>query len=66
VDLFLEPGREVLVAGDGEEVADHVRSLTPDRAKEIGAAALSRVLGEHTYAHRVEELESLLALKSAA
>ena len=66
LELFLEPGREVLVARDGQEVADHLRSLTPDRAREIGAAALSRVLGEHTYAHRVEELESLLALKSAA
>jgi spore maturation protein CgeB len=66
VEVFLEPGREVLVAHDGPEVADHVRALTPERAREIGAAALSRVLSEHTYAHRVEELESLLALRTMA
>jgi spore maturation protein CgeB len=62
LDTFLEPGREVLVARDGLEVAQHVRTLTPDRVREIGRAARARVLGEHTYAHRVEQMESLLAL----
>ena len=66
VEVFLEPGREVLVAHDGDEVAHHVCSLTPTRAKEIGAAACARVLGEHTYAHRVEQVESLLAMRSVA
>jgi spore maturation protein CgeB len=66
LEQFLEPGREVLVAHDGLEVANHVRSLTPDRAGEVGRAALSRVLGEHTYAHRVEQVESLLAVRTVA
>ena len=66
IEMFLEPEREVLVARDGLEVADHVRSLTPNRAKDVGAAALARVLGEHTYAHRVEQVESLLALRTVA
>jgi spore maturation protein CgeB len=66
VEMFLEPDREVLVARDGLEVAEHVRSLMPDRAKEVGVAALARVLGEHTYAHRVEQVESLLALRTVA
>ena len=66
IELFLEPGREILLAQDGLEVAEHLRALTPDRAKQIGAAALARVLGEHTYAHRVEQVESLLSLRSAA
>jgi spore maturation protein CgeB len=66
IEMFLEPGREVLVARSGEEVAEHVAALTPDRAKALGAAALARVLGEHTYAHRVEQVESLLALRPAA
>ncbi len=60
VEQFLEPDREVLVAHDGNEVAEHVRSLTPERAREIGQAALRRVLAEHTYAHRAEQLEQLL------
>ena len=41
IELFLEPGREVLVAHDGDEVAEHLlRSLTPERAPAIGQAAL--------------------------
>jgi spore maturation protein CgeB len=66
IELFLEPGREVLVARSGDEVAEHLRALTPARAKAIGQAALSRVRAEHTYAHRVEQVESLLALRNVA
>lgn len=60
IELFLEPDSEVLVARDGRDVADHVRSLTPGRAREIGDAALRRVLKEHTYAHRGAEVDSVL------
>jgi spore maturation protein CgeB len=60
IEKFLEPDREVLVAKDGEEVARYVRDLTPEAARRIGEASLKRVLSEHTYAHRVEELESVL------
>jgi spore maturation protein CgeB len=57
---FLEPDREVLVAGSGEEVAEHVAALTPGRRRAIGDAARRRVLAEHTYAHRAATLESVL------
>lgn len=60
IELFLEPGREVLVASDGEAVAEHLRSLTADRARAIGNAAYRRITSEHTYAHRVAQLEALL------
>ena len=60
VEAFLEPGREVLVAQDGDEVAEHVRALTVERSREIGARARERVLREHTYAHRAEKLERVL------
>jgi len=60
IDLFLEPGTEVLVAGDGGEVAEHVRRLTPEQARTIGTAARRRVLAGHTYAHRAGEVERLL------
>jgi spore maturation protein CgeB len=60
IELFLEPGREVLVAQDGGEVAGWVEELTPDAARTIGNAARERSLAEHTYAHRAEQLESLL------
>jgi spore maturation protein CgeB len=61
VELFLEPDREILLARNGAEVAEHVRRLTPERARAIGSAAFKRVLAEHTYAHRVRQLEALLA-----
>jgi spore maturation protein CgeB len=63
VELFLEPDTEVLVAHDGEEVAQHLSTLTAERAGAIGAAALKRILSEHTYAHRALQLENLLAGK---
>ncbi len=61
IEQFLEPGREVLVARDGGEVTEHVRALTPERARAIGDAARRRVLAEHTYAHRAEKLEAVLS-----
>jgi len=60
IELFLEPGREVLVARNGAEVAEHVRGLTPERARALGQAAMARVLAGHTYAHRAAQLEALL------
>jgi spore maturation protein CgeB len=60
IEQFLKPDEEVLVARDGKDVVEHVRSLTHERARAIGNAALRRVLGEHTYAHRGGELDALL------
>ncbi|MGN6370848.1 MAG: CgeB family protein [Phycisphaerae bacterium] len=60
IEQFFEPGDEVLVAKNGEEVARHVNGLTLPRARRIGQAALRRVLAEHTYAHRAVELETVL------
>jgi spore maturation protein CgeB len=60
VACFLEPGREILVARTGAEVAQHLRALTPSRARAIGEAARARMLREHTYDRRVEELERAL------
>ncbi|HVJ91297.1 MAG TPA: glycosyltransferase, partial [Labilithrix sp.] len=60
IETFLEPGREVLVANDGDEVARHVRELTAERARAIGQAAYRRVLSEHTYARRARQVEALL------
>ncbi|MBI2893584.1 MAG: glycosyltransferase [Deltaproteobacteria bacterium] len=61
VDQFFEPGREVLVAHDGREVAALVRDLDTRRAREVGAAARARVLAEHTYEHRAAELERIMS-----
>jgi spore maturation protein CgeB len=57
---FLAPGEEVLVARDGAEVAELLAGLDPDRAREIGEAALERVRAEHTYKRRAEQVEAVL------
>ncbi|HYO79122.1 MAG TPA: glycosyltransferase, partial [Thermoanaerobaculia bacterium] len=61
IDYFLEPEKEVLVARDGAEVAELVRALDGERAKQIGAAAMKRVLAEHTYAHRAKQVTAILS-----
>jgi spore maturation protein CgeB len=57
---FLEPGREVLVAQDGAEVAALLADLDPERARAIGEAARERILAEHTYDRRAEQVEAIL------
>jgi spore maturation protein CgeB len=64
IDCFLEPEKEVLVAHDGSEVAEHVKSLTPERARELGQAAKRRVLAQHTYDHRAEEVDRVLQVEA--
>ncbi|MFC3077326.1 glycosyltransferase [Phenylobacterium terrae] len=65
VELFLTPGEEVLVARDGQEVAEHLAALTPERARAIGEAARQRVLAEHTYARRGAEVDALFRAEAA-
>jgi spore maturation protein CgeB len=59
-ELFFEPDQEILVAKDSAEVAAQLSALTPERAKQIGTAALQRVLRDHTYTQRVVTLEQAL------
>jgi spore maturation protein CgeB len=66
IELFLEPGREVLVARSGEEVATHVERLTAAEARAMGEAARRRVCAEHTYTHRAVQLETLLGARAVA
>ncbi len=64
VEAFLEPDREVLVTASGDDVAACVASLTPERARAIGAAARARVLAEHTYEHRADLVEQAVGIAS--
>jgi spore maturation protein CgeB len=59
IELFLEPETEVLVARDGQDVAEIMAALSPERAQAIGQAALARVLREHTYDHRAVEADRI-------
>lgn len=60
IELFLEPDQEVLVAANGQEVVEHLEDLNKQRAQQIGGAARRRILAEHTYRHRAEQVEAIL------
>jgi spore maturation protein CgeB len=60
IGMFLEPGREILIAQSGEQVLDTLRAISDERAREIGQAARKRVLAEHTYKHRALQVDALL------
>lgn len=70
IELFLEPGQEVLVARDGQDVIGIMAGLQPEDAKEIGRRARARILKFHTYDHRAaradEIFRSLLEKAEAA
>ena len=63
IEFFLEPGKEVLVAKTGYDVAEYVRTLTEEQARKVGMAAYKRVVAEHTYAHRAVQLGRLLGAR---
>jgi spore maturation protein CgeB len=60
IDLFLEPGEEVLVAADGAGVVNHLDQLTPSRAREIACRARRRILAHHTYTQRALKVHEML------
>ena len=65
IELFLTPNEEVLVARDGQDVVEHLAALTPERARAIGEAGLARVMAEHTYRLRGEQVDALLKAQIA-
>ncbi len=66
IELFLEPGREVLVAHNAEDVARFAGEITAAEARAIGEAARRRVLASHTYTQRGALVHSTLVQKLQA
>lgn len=64
IEMFFEPHKEILVAANAEEVAEHLR-FSAHRAAAIGQAAYRRALAQHTYAHRALEVEQALEGRAA-
>jgi spore maturation protein CgeB len=60
IEMFLEPGREILIAQDGDQVAGIVRTISDGQAREFGQAARKRVLTGHTYAQRARQVDAVL------
>ena len=61
IDMFLAPGTEVFVARDGKDVAEIVSGLDAATAARIGEAALARVLAEHTYDRRAQQVDAIFS-----
>jgi spore maturation protein CgeB len=55
---LLTPGREVAVAADPEDLPDLIEHYLarPEEALALGRAARARVLGAHTYEHRLKQI----------
>jgi spore maturation protein CgeB len=60
IEVFFEPGREILVARSGDEIVALLQSLDRADAARIGSAAYLRVLAQHTYAHRAAQVDAVL------
>ena len=60
LEMFFAPGEEILVARDGADVVEHLRTLTPERARGIGEAARARCLAAHSYDRRAAQVDTLL------
>jgi spore maturation protein CgeB len=63
IELFLEPGREVLVAESGAQVVEHLAGLAAGVGRAIGERARRRILAEHTYDHRAAQVEAVLGIE---
>ena len=60
IDSFLQPEREVLVIHSGRDLLERLRALGPEQAAAIGEAARQRLLRDHTYRQRAEQLDAIL------
>lgn len=61
VETFFEPGQEILVAGNAEDVVYCLRSLAASDAKEIGSNMRKRAVREHTYRLRAQQFDITVA-----
>jgi spore maturation protein CgeB len=57
IETLFKPGGEILIARSAEEALAWIRGLSDRERLAIGQRARSRVLSEHTAAHRAAELE---------
>ncbi|PRY05726.1 spore maturation protein CgeB [Pontibacter ummariensis] len=55
------PGKDFLVAQNGEEMKEHLQIVlqSPEKAKSLAAHGLQTIRNRHTCAHRVDELEKV-------
>jgi spore maturation protein CgeB len=57
LDAFFRPGHEILIASNAADVLGYLHDLPETARRTLGERARTRVLAEHTAAHRARELE---------
>jgi spore maturation protein CgeB len=60
MELFLEPGKEILIAKNAGQVASILNGLDEKSARKIGSAARNKILAHHTYEQRGVQIEKIL------
>jgi spore maturation protein CgeB len=60
VEDFFEPGREILVATDADDVVQYLRDISAAHARSIGSAMHSRALRDHIYESRAKLVDTIL------
>jgi spore maturation protein CgeB len=66
LDMFFEPGRDILVATTVDDTLRYLRDVTDQQRQEIGDRARRQVLQMHTPERRAQELEGYIAEVAAA
>ena len=60
IETFFVPEKEILVAGNAEEIVAYLREISRSEAKEIGVNMRQRALRDHTYALRAQEFDGIV------
>lgn len=58
IESFFEPGEEILIAQNSDEVLDYFKNIDADTRRKIGERARQKVLEFHTALARARELEA--------
>ncbi len=68
VERFFVPEKEIWVAHEGDDVVSLLKWIDTEEAEKMGKAALAKVLSEHTYKQRAQQIDDILLgkKKSAA
>ncbi|MDT8070771.1 MAG: glycosyltransferase [Terriglobia bacterium] len=60
IETFFEPGEEILVAHDAQEIVSYLRETSSAQRDAIGTRMRQRALQEHAYASRAREVDAIL------
>ena len=66
VEEFFEPGREILLASNAEDIVRHLREISSEQAASIGKAMRARALRNHTYSIRAQHVDDILQAANSA